>query len=206
MLAADAQLEIRLDTAGALDGDPHQIADALQVERLERVPLEDPDLEVVGEEPALGVVAREAERRLREVVRAEGAEVRHLRDLVRADASARQLDHRAAEVLDRRLLSSDALRQLAQPAQLLPEPDERMHDLDEWRLPSALRHRACGTNDGAHLHLVDLGVLQPEPAAAGAQHRILLAQLLRAAAHLRCHAPRPRSGGTRAAVGRAGGS
>ena len=100
-------------------------------------------LEVVRQELALGVVAREAERRLGEVVRAEGAEVGDLGDLVGAHARARQLDHRAAAVLDRGLLGRDALGQLAQePAQLLAEADERMHDLDERRLAGALLDRA----------------------------------------------------------------
>ena len=72
-------------------------------------------LEVVGEELALGVVTGEAHRGLGQVVRAERAEVRHLGDLVGADARARQLDHRAAEVLDRGLLGRDPLGQLAEP-------------------------------------------------------------------------------------------
>ena len=92
-------------------------------------------LEVVGEELALGVVAREPHRRLGEVVRAERAEVRHLGDLVRPDAGTRQLDHRAAQVLDRGLLGRDALGQLAQARELLAEADERVHDLDERRRP-----------------------------------------------------------------------
>ena len=62
----------------------------------------------------------------------------HLGDLVGADARARQLDHRPAEVLDRRLLRGDALGQLAQPRELLAEADERMHDLDERRLARSL--------------------------------------------------------------------
>ena len=91
--------------AAALDADPHQVADAVLVERLERVALEHAVLEVEGEELALGVVARHAERRLREVVRAEREEVRDLGDLVGAQRGARQLDHRPAEVLEpRRLL------------------------------------------------------------------------------------------------------
>ena len=192
--------------AAALDADPHQVADALLVEHLERVALEDPVLEVVGEELALGVVAREAERRLGEVVRAERAEVRHLGDLVGADARARQLDHRAAEVLDRGLLGGDPLGQLAQARQLLAEADERVHDLDERRRAGALAHRGGRANDRAHLHLVDLGPLQAEPAAAGAEHRIRLVQLGDPAAHRRPRSPPRARAGTRAAAGRGGGS
>src|SRR5215210_7480043 len=68
VLAADAELEVLLDAAPALDGDAHQVADAVLVEELERVALEHAVLEVARQELALGVVAREAERRLRQVV------------------------------------------------------------------------------------------------------------------------------------------
>ena len=53
-----------------LHGDLHQVADALLVDRLERIAREDAGFEVVREETA-GVVTRQSERRLREVVGAE---------------------------------------------------------------------------------------------------------------------------------------
>jgi hypothetical protein len=74
--------------------------------------------------------------------------------------------------------------QLAQAMQLLGEADERMHDLDERRLPGSLAHGDRGTYDRAHLHLVDLREHQPEPAAASAEHRVRLAQRADAATHL----------------------
>ena len=186
MLAADAELEVRLRLPPALDRDPHQVADAFVVEHLERVALEHAVLEVEGEELALGVVARHAERRLREVVRAEGEEVGDLGDLVRAERGARQLDHRPAEVLEpRRLLLHHALGELAQPAQLLAEADERMHDLDERRLAGALLHRLRRARDRPHLHLVDLRPLDADPAAAGAEHRVRLGERLDPLAHAR---------------------
>ena len=49
--------------------------------------------------------------------------------------------------------------------------------------PDPLLHRPRGAHDRAHLHLVDLGVLQAEPAAARAEHRVGLAELLDPAAH-----------------------
>ncbi len=152
------------------------------------------------------VVAREAERRLGEVVRAERAEVGHLGDLVGPDARARQLDHRAAPVLDRRLLRRDALGQLPQARQLLAEADERMHDLDERRLARARLDRSGRPHDRAHLHLVDLGPLQPEPAAAGAEHRVGLVQLHDPLAHVVRGRFLEARAETRAAAGRAAGS
>ena len=184
VLAADAELDVRLRLAAALDADAHEVADAFLVEHLERVPLEHAVLEVEGEELALGVVARHAERRLREVVRAEGEEVRDLGDLVGAQRGARQLDHRPAEVLEAgRLLLHHRFGELAKPRELLAEADERVHDLDERRLSPALLHRLRRARDRAHLHLVHLRPLDPEPAAARAEHRVRLGQRLDALAH-----------------------
>ena len=52
VLAADAELDLLARAAAALDGDLHQVADAVLVDRLERVAIEDSRLEVVGEEAA----------------------------------------------------------------------------------------------------------------------------------------------------------
>src|SRR5438067_729623 len=82
VLAADAELDRRLHLAPALDGDAHQLTDAFLVERLEWVALDDAFLEIEREELALGVVARHAESRLRQVVRPEREEVRVLGDPV----------------------------------------------------------------------------------------------------------------------------
>src|SRR5581483_8415322 len=97
VLAADAELELRLRRTPTLDRDPHQAADAVLVEYLERVPLEHAVVQVAREELPFGVVTRDAERRLRQVVRTEGEEIRVLGDLAGAHARARQLDHRADE-------------------------------------------------------------------------------------------------------------
>ena len=75
VLPTDPELDRRLRAPPPLHGDSHQVADALLVDHLERIPLEDSVLEVVREKLALSVVAREPERRLCEVVRAEGEEV-----------------------------------------------------------------------------------------------------------------------------------
>src|SRR6187455_806666 len=168
-LVADPELELRVDATPAFHGDPHQVADTLSVEHLERVPLEDAVLQVVREELPLRVVAREAERRLREIVRPERAEVGVLGDLVGAHARARELDHRPDAVLDLRLLGGHAVGQLPQAAELLGEPDERVHDLDEGRVTGPVGDRAGGAYDRPHLHLVDLGPLETEAAAAGAE-------------------------------------
>src|SRR2546423_1360774 len=56
VLPADADLELGLGAASALDGDAHQLADARLVEHLERIAIEHAVLEVAREELAFGVV------------------------------------------------------------------------------------------------------------------------------------------------------
>ena len=87
-----------------------------------------------------------------------------------------QLDHRPDQVVELALRGRDEQRQLPQPAELLAEADERMHDLDERRVARPLADGDRRAHDRPHLHLVDLGIHQPEPAAAGAEHRVRLVQ------------------------------
>jgi len=86
---ADAELQVRLHPASTLDRDPHQVADAADVDRFERVLLQNAVLEVVRQELPLRIVAGETKSRLRQVVRPEGEEVGVARDLVGADACTR---------------------------------------------------------------------------------------------------------------------
>ena len=58
-----------------------------------------------------------------------------------------------------------------------------MHDLDTRRLARSLGDRSRRADDGAHLHLVDLGPLEAEAAPTRAEHRVRLAELLDPAAH-----------------------
>ncbi len=68
-------------------------------------------------------------------------------------------------------------------SELLDEADERMHDLDEWRIARPVVYGTRGAHDRAHLHLVDLRELQAEPAASRPEHRVRLVQLADAVAH-----------------------
>src|SRR5262249_47170172 len=145
VLAADPGLQAGLRRSAALNADAHQLADTVHVERLEGVVLEDAVLEIEGQELALRVVAHEAQRRLPASARHERDEGRVPCAAGRADAAARELDHRAAEVLALgRLLLRDLHRQITQPTQLLVEGDEGMHDLDQRRLPGPGGDRARG--------------------------------------------------------------
>src|SRR2546423_6801552 len=100
MLAADPDFQVRLGLAAALDGHAHHRADSIPIEDLERVRRDDLFLDVSREEALLGVVARDAQHGLREVVGAEREELGLRRDLVRDDAGTRDLDHRPEFVLD----------------------------------------------------------------------------------------------------------
>ena len=75
MLAAYPHLQVGLGAAPTLDRDPHQPADANRVDGLERAERNDATLDVARQEATLGVVAREPERGLGEVVGAEAEEV-----------------------------------------------------------------------------------------------------------------------------------
>src|SRR5215217_1731239 len=81
MLPADTNLEPGVGGAAAFHGHPDQLADALLVDTRKRGPLDDPAVGVERHDAALDVVAREAERGLRQVVGSEREEVSVLRDL-----------------------------------------------------------------------------------------------------------------------------
>ena len=114
------------------------------------------------------------------------------------------------------------LDELAHELELLLVGDERDHDLDLRCGTGARLHGDGGPRDRAHLHLVDLRVHDREAAAARAEHRVGLGEVMdrsRACARAargrrfaRCAParpparPRPRAEGTRAAAGRAAGS
>ena len=59
-----------------------------------------------------------------------------------------------------------------------------MHDLHHRRLAGAAFHGGGGTDDRPHLHLVDLGEEEAEPAPARAEHRVRLAERADPARHL----------------------
>jgi hypothetical protein len=97
MLAADAELDAPGASCGRARRRSDQLADAVDVERDERIVLEDAGAPV-GAEEAAGVVAADAEGGLRQVVGAEREELGALGDLARPERGARQLDHRADQI------------------------------------------------------------------------------------------------------------
>ena len=149
VLAAGAELDRRLDGAGRLAGDPHELADALLVEHRERVGGQDAVGEVGGQQLRLDVVAAERVRHLGEVVGAEREEVGVLGEFAGGERGARRLDH-GPDRHDGRTCSSgwpDLVEHVAHPAagdpQLLGFDHERDHDLDVRPLARANRLAAA---------------------------------------------------------------
>src|SRR5947209_11648983 len=101
MLAADAELQRIACLAPTFRRDADQFADAVAIERDERIDIED-SLGGIGAEEARRIIARYAERGLRQVVRAEREELRRFGELAGLQASARQLDHGADLIVDLR--------------------------------------------------------------------------------------------------------
>src|SRR5579884_1173302 len=180
VLAADADLEVGPGAPPALDAEPHELAHPRAVERLERVARQDLLLDVRTQELGLGIVAREAEDGLREVVGPEAEELRQSSDLVSHERGPRDLDHRAELVVDLRprarlYLLGGSLQHGVHAAQLLEITDERDHDLGVRLHALALQLDSC-LEDSADLHLVDRRVEQAQAAAAQPEHRVRLAQ------------------------------
>src|SRR5207237_2764116 len=94
MLAANADLDIRPGLAAARNTDLHQLADAVAIDRDERIDLQDSLRDVSAEESG-GVIAADAIGRLRQIVGAERKELRRLGDVASHEAGARQFDHGA---------------------------------------------------------------------------------------------------------------
>src|SRR5258706_14874217 len=75
MLSADPAFDIRARRSTLLHRHVHQLTHAAGIDRLERIAVEDFFFEVVGQE-AVGIIARIPKRHLRQIIRAEGEELR----------------------------------------------------------------------------------------------------------------------------------
>jgi hypothetical protein len=188
VLAADADLQVAPTLAPLPGSHLHQLADAIAVEDLERVVIEDTGLDIEWQERCR-VVARDAVRGLREVVRAEREELRLAGDVRGHQRGARQLDHGAHQEWHvHAALGEYRLRHAADERALLCElalvRHQRHHDLGQ-HAHAFLGNACCGLEDRARLHLGDLGIRDAEPDAAVAEHGIRLTVLLHQARHVR---------------------
>src|SRR2546430_8131449 len=124
VLAADPDLQVLADSSTLLDAGAHELADALAVQGLERIEGEDPPFHEVQEELALRVVTAVPERRLREIVRPEGEELRVSGNRIGGECGPRKLDHRPQLVGARAALALPDLLRLPLPG--VPPPPQRV--------------------------------------------------------------------------------
>ena len=141
--------------------------------------VDDAALHVAGQEAALGIVAGEAERRLGQIVRPEAEELGVGGDLAGGQAGRRQLDHRPdREHPPAEDPSHRALHRGAEDLELGCERDQRDHHLQSREIPLRGHLQGC-FGDRPCLHLVNPAEMEPEPGAAGAEHRVDLLEVAR---------------------------
>ncbi len=175
MFATDANFQVGARVASLFDTDLHQCSDARLIDALERILREDLVLEVIGEECA-DVVTRETKCCLREIVRAEGEEIRVFRNFIRGQRRAGQLDHRADEILDLHLLLCHHLVRDAADngfliGKLVGVPNKRHHDFrQDFHLLLLAFHG--GLDDRPGLHFRNFREGDSQAAATVAQHGV----------------------------------
>ena len=182
VFAADTAAHLGTGLTAELDSHLHQLADADRIETGERIGLVDLVRVVCGQELAC-VVAREAERHLRQVVRTEAEELRFLRDLVCGERRARDLDHRADFVvkLDVRRLDDLVSRldnDIFDELHFLRLARERDHDLgNDIPIGMTLLDSDRRLDDSLRLHDRDFRIGDGETAAAVTHHGVELVQV-----------------------------
>ena len=181
MLAADAYFQIRFDAAATLRAEAHQLAYAFAVEHLERIVGENLPVDVCRQKAAR-VIAAQAKRRLRQIIRAEREEVGMLSNLAGGQSSTWQLDHSSDCVLDLHPvfagdLAGNVVNHLGLLFQFFANGNQWHHDLQSHLLPLAL-HLARGFKNRAALHARDFRKQQTQAATAEAEHRVCFADFI----------------------------
>ena len=181
MLSANSDLQRRPGLATAFRCHLHQLSHAFLIERCERILLQDA-LGQICRKHLVHVVAREAERGLRQIVCAEGEELRLLGNLVCHQRGARQLNHGADHILNfGSLLFEYFVRHSPHDRRLVRHffhrGDQRNHDFGK-HFHTFFSDLDCRFENGARLHLGNFRIGDAEPAAAMPEHGIELVQLL----------------------------
>src|SRR4029077_11134817 len=181
VFAANAELELLPHFAAALGGNADQFADAVAIERYERIARQNA-FGRVNAQKACRIVAADAECGLREIVGAKREELRRLGDFVSFQRGARQFDHGADLIFELDAgLGGDLFRRRVDAffdqIELSLAGDQRHHDFRRYRFAgfaAGLRRRL---ENGARLHFRDFRVGYRQPTTAKAEHRIELVQL-----------------------------
>ena len=186
VFATDAQLDTGASRTALLAGDADQFANALLVQALEGVVIQDLLPHILRQEGA-GVVAAEAEAHLREVVGPEAEELGLQGDLIRGDGRAGNLDHGADGTGELDAAFPVHLGDLVEHlslgvGQLTHGANERDHDFGHG-LDAFGGHVQRGFDDGADLHADDFGEGDAQATAPVPHHGIELVKLRHAAFH-----------------------
>ena len=176
VFAADANFQVRAGRAAGLDSHSHERPNAGLIKGGKGIFRQDLLVNVLQQEALLSIITRDAEGHLRQVVGAEGEELRHLGDLAGGQGRARDLDHRAELIVDINALFRHDLLGLVQEGrllnlQLVDMRGQRDHDLglDHHTILGAVAGRF---EDRAHLHAGQAGEVNAQADAAQAQHGI----------------------------------
>jgi len=180
VFTADAYLEIRLYFAPPVDSELHQLADAVGIEHLEGVVLQDADLIVHRQEFVLRILTGEGEGRLGQVVGAEAEEIHLVGERAGAHAGTYHLDHgtKTEAWLDTERFShlgTNGIDALAYRGQLMAGADLWHHNL-RMHVNTLLLTRAGSLQHCANLHGIDFRKGDAETDAAMAEHRVDLEQ------------------------------
>ena len=179
MFATDTALQRRANRASLLCSHADQRANALLVEYLERIHLQDLLVQIDREEGG-DVVTRITEGHLRQVVRTKREELGRRSDAVSGQRSTRHLDHRTHEEVDPFATLSEECLSFGTDygfllLELVEDTRQRHHDL-RMGLHTFLLQIECGTEDSARLHLRNLRIGVAQTTSAVTEHRVLLVE------------------------------
>src|SRR5882762_964050 len=186
VLAANPDLQLVAGLAALFDTPAHKHANTLAVEGPEWVCAENSGflfVYIVREEAA-SVVTGESHGGLRQVIGAEGEELRDFSDLPGQQSGTRQFDHGADDVIELHAGFPDQFightaRGLFEDREFLSVQNERVHDLRQY-FNSGFLAFDSGFDDRAHLHLENFRIGDGQTAATMAEHRVGFVQLLNA--------------------------
>ena len=177
VFAADSELDVRTRGSSQIRRNFYELADTCLIQLCERIVLVN-FLFVIRSEEGARVIAAEAERHLRQVVRTEAEEFRFLRNLIGSQRGPRDFDHRTDLIMEIDLLiGNDFIRRRRHDAfyvsELFDLSDEWDHDF-RYNVPlgMALLYVDSGFNDGRRLHFCNFRIRNGKAAASVAHHRV----------------------------------
>ena len=179
MLAADTAVERRIYRLAEVDGHLHQLAYTLLIQLSKRILLVDLCI-IVSIQELTGIITREAEGHLCQIVGTEAEEISILSDLVSSQSCSRDLDHGTYFVLHINTCCSDLCisslyNSLLNVLKLLYLANQRDHDLrNNLELRMILVYVDGSADNRLGLHLSDLRVGNGETAASVTHHRVEL--------------------------------